>query len=176
MRPDLNTVVRKPGFDTFLKVQGQYSIQLCKTPSATCLGHLTGVSFRTWTRRHCPNSRLFLGSSGRQSRMGYGAQHHTLGALGGGDMLQEPLEFAAATLSEVLKAGREDLGVASRASPFPFPPAAAQGFPDSRASRSGPRHQPRRRGGSPERSTPRPTFGRASWGAHPAKPARCLCS
>lgn len=61
--------------------------------------------------------------------MGYGAQHHTLGALGGGDTLQEPLEFAAATLSDVLKARREDLGVASRASPFPFPPARGTGLP-----------------------------------------------
>lgn len=81
LHPDLNTGVWKPGFETFSRRQEL-------TPCATCLGHMTRVLFGARERRRRPNPRLSLGSSGRQSRVRYGAQHHTR-ALGGGDTLQK---------------------------------------------------------------------------------------
>lgn len=130
--------------------------------------------------RSCPNPRLFLGSTGRQSGVGYGAQHHTF--VPWEEMTRSrsnrdlPPKSCPPRSREVLKARREDLGVASRASPGPFPPVRRTGFPGlpsaalrpqtvTQAARNLPRalHHPHH-------------FRSRSWGAHPGKPARCLGS
>lgn len=147
-------------------------------PKATCLGHKTRVLFRAWERRRCPNPRLPLDSSGGQSRAGSGTQRRTLACWEETARSRShrgpPPTSCPPRPSEIPKAGREDLGVASRASPSPRPPAGrhwisptAERSAQARGSNPGGAALPRA-SRHPRRVPPR------SWGARSRRPARCL--